>query len=70
MKLVTFEKRSPFSGDLHSMTMLVRPDDYHRWKSGRALIQNAMPYLTNGEREFLITGITPDEWAAAFGEAQ
>ena len=38
------------------------------WMSGGRLIQDAMPHLTDDEREFIMTGITPDEWDEAFGE--
>lgn len=34
---------------------------YKRWKSG-ALIQNALPELTDDQREFLMSGLTPAEW--------
>ena len=33
------------------------------WEGGM-LIQNAMPNLCEDEREFIMTGITPDEWDA------
>lgn len=39
------------------------------WQNG-ALIQNAMPELTADEREFLLTGMTPEEWDATFGEEE
>jgi hypothetical protein len=32
------------------------------------LIQDAFPYLTASEREFIMTGITDKEWKDAFGE--
>ncbi len=35
---------------------------------GGALLQNAFPNLTPGEREFIKTGITQAEWVAIFGE--
>ena len=35
------------------------------WKGGR-LIQQAMPQLSADDREFVKTGITASEWAAAF----
>ena len=35
------------------------------WKNG-ALIQLAMPDLTPDQREFLKTGITPDDWDRLF----
>jgi hypothetical protein len=31
-------------------------------------IQDAFPFLKAEEREFLISGITPAEWKATFGE--
>jgi len=39
--------------------------DYDAWQKGK-LIQNAMPYLTPSEREFLMTGITAEEWDNVF----
>jgi hypothetical protein len=27
-----------------------------------------MPHLTNEEREFLITGYTPEDWESIFGD--
>jgi hypothetical protein len=60
-------KRSPFSREYHTMTMTLNDEQYSDWKCG-VLIQNAMPHLTANEREFLITGITPEEWDDTFGE--
>jgi|TARA_B100000131_G_scaffold240447_1_gene232745 hypothetical protein len=37
------------------------------WESG-VLIQDAMPHLNADEREFIKTGITPEEWDETFGE--
>lgn len=37
------------------------------WQQG-ALIQNAMPNISDDEREFILTGLLPDEWEALFGE--
>ena len=33
-----------------------------------ALIQDAFPYLTNGQRELMLTGINDEMWNDAFGE--
>jgi hypothetical protein len=30
------------------------------------MIDQAIPHLTADEREFIMTGITPEEWAKAF----
>jgi len=37
------------------------PADYLAWMNG-ALIQEAFPYLTTDEREFIDTGLIGDEW--------
>jgi hypothetical protein len=34
----------------------------------KKLIQNIVPNLTMNEREFLMTGITEEEWNNTFGE--
>lgn len=31
-------------------------------------VQDAFPYLSSDEREFILTGITPEEWNQVFGE--
>jgi hypothetical protein len=41
---------------------------FYRWLVNRVFVQDAFKYLSNEEREFLITGITPDEWKEMFGE--
>ncbi len=50
-----------------SVTMKVNPEDYARWEAGE-LIQVAMPYLSEGEREFLISGFCEPCFDAMFGE--
>ena len=40
---------------------------FYRWADG-ALIQDAFPWLMPDEREFIKTGITPEEWNNIFGE--
>ena len=39
-------------------------------RSEGALIQNVYPFLTPDEREFLITGITPEIWDEVFGKGE
>lgn len=36
-----------------------------RWKAGE-LIQNVMPHLSADDREFLMTGLTPEDWEEMF----
>jgi hypothetical protein len=35
-----------------------------RWTKSRETIQSVLPHLTAAQREFLISGITPDEWSS------
>lgn len=59
------KKQSMFSGEIRVMDIPVTQDQIDRWVNGE-LIQNAMPNLTADEREFIMTGITPEEWDNAF----
>jgi len=58
-------KTSPFSGNTNVMEIDVTQEQLSSWESG-VLIQNAMPNLSADEREFIMTGITPEEWDSAF----
>ena len=62
-------KTSPFSGNTNVMEIDVTQEQIALWESG-TLIQNAMPHLTPDEREFIMTGITPDEWNNAFSDEE
>lgn len=58
-------RTSPFSGNTNSMEIEVTQEQLSSWENG-VLIQNAMPNLSADEREFIMTGITPEEWDSAF----
>jgi hypothetical protein len=62
-------RTSPFSGNTNSMEIEVTQEQLSSWENG-TLIQNAMPNLSADEREFIMTGITPSEWAEAFGSSE
>ena len=62
---VHVSKISMMSGEENTMSMTFTRQQYDAWKAGQ-LIQDAMPQLSAEEREFLMTGITPDEWDEAF----
>jgi hypothetical protein len=42
---------------------------WYDWMMGMH-IQNAFPFLTPSEREFLLTGLTDKEWKELFGEGE
>ena len=61
-------RTSPFTGITRTKDILVTEDQLARWQRGER-IQNVMPYLSASDREFIMTGITDDEWDNAFGES-
>ena len=54
-------KTSMFSGVEHQMDLPITAAQFRRWEEGE-LIQNVFPDLTHGQREYIMTGITEDEW--------
>jgi len=54
-------RKSPFSGKTNTIHVNVTPEGLAAYKAG-ALIQVAFPNLSADEREFIMTGITPDEF--------
>ena len=60
------QKASPITGELNSMEIDVTLQQINDWQRG-ALIQDVMPDLTVDEREFMISGMTPEEWTSVFG---
>jgi hypothetical protein len=59
-------KQSRISGKISSMDLDITSEQLARIEAGIELIQNIVPHLSSDEREFLITGITPDEWNELF----
>ena len=59
-------KKSMFSGEWNTIDIPVSQWQIDAWESG-TLIQDAMPNLSADQREFLKTGVTPDEWINTFG---
>jgi len=57
----TIERKSPLTGKVNALEITMDPADYLAWQNG-ALIQEAFPYLTTDEREFIKTGLIGDEW--------
>jgi uncharacterized NAD-dependent epimerase/dehydratase family protein len=54
-------KMSIITGIEHTLEVDVTDSQLREWESG-VVIQRAMPELSADMREFLITGITPEEW--------
>lgn len=61
-------RTSLLTGVTRSREIDVTAEQWARWKEGE-LIQDAMPHLSVEDREFLLSGSTPDEWGAVFHDA-
>ena len=58
-------RTSPFTGTTITINIDVTQAQLDAWQAG-TLIQDAMPNLSPDEREFIKTGITPEEWEELF----
>jgi hypothetical protein len=56
---------SLLSRKTHTLDIDVTEDQIERWRAG-ANIQDAMPHLSAADREFVMSGITDEEWKAHF----
>ena len=65
--MATITRKSQLSGNTNSMELDVTQAQLDRWQDGE-LIQDVFPHLNADEREFIKTGITPQEWSDTFGE--
>lgn len=63
-------KTSTLTGKPNSMKLEISFQQWERLEKGEELIQDVLPHLSRGEREFLITGITPQEWKEQIGEEE
>ena len=66
MMMVT--RKSMMSGEVRTLNLDVTNQQLQRWRAGE-LIQNVMPKLTPSEREFIITGVTDEEWEESMRES-
>ena len=55
-----------FTGVERTLDLPITEEQLSAWKDG-TLIQDAMPKLSADEREFIMTGVTAEEWDNEFG---
>jgi hypothetical protein len=61
-------RKSVISGIERTRDIPVNPEDMIKWQSGMGCIQDLMPYLNDVDLDFILSGITQDEWSKAFKE--
>ena len=60
------QRKSAYSGKVRSKDIPVAPDDWALYETGMVCITEAMPYLSDRDREFILSGIVEGEWEEAF----
>jgi hypothetical protein len=71
--MVTITRKSPFTGQLNTMHINIGEAEFRAGmvaKINGMNVQDAFPTLDADEREFIMTGITPQEWADSFGSEE
>ena len=62
-------RKSFLTGIERTLEIPVTQEQLSKWESG-LLIQDAMPNLTPDQREFILTGVTSEEWDESLGEEE
>jgi hypothetical protein len=63
-------KVSQLTGDKNTLELDVTIEQLERFENRKETgeyVQTIFPHLSKGEREFLLTGVTPTEWIETFG---
>lgn len=61
-------RTSQATGVTRTMDLPVTEDQLITLMTTNALVQDIFPELTEGQREFIMTGITDEEWEEIFNE--
>ena len=73
--MVRVTKESPVTGRMISMFVNTTQEKINQWNEwnrseGTPLVQEYFPEITKGQREFLLTGIPPNEWEEIFPDKE
>ena len=61
-------RTSMLTGKTHTREIKCNEFQLSIYASGKYLIQDVFPMLSDDDREFIKTGATPEEWAELFPE--
>lgn len=60
---------SQLTGNKYTLDLPVTEEQMYRFWNGE-LVQNVFPHLAAAEREFILNGITSEEWTNMFGSGE
>jgi len=63
-------RTSKLTGTTRTKLIDITPEELNKWRDSKnlVLIQDAFPNLSATDREFILTGITDDEWNKYLGQ--
>jgi len=64
------KRTSPLTGEEHTRDIPCTEEQYNAWLMGRGHIQDIMPNVSVDDREFIMTGYTPEDWACLFPDTE
>lgn len=67
--MTRFYRESPLTGKVNVRDIPITHDQWELFKNDARVIQLAFPYLSESDREFLLSGYTDEDWDAEFGES-
>ena len=62
-------RKSPVTGKMNHRDIDITFEQYDAWANGE-LIQDAMPHLSVEDREFIVSGCTPEDFDFLFPEEE
>lgn len=62
-------KASALSGNINTREIDCTQEQMENFLNGTK-VQDAFPHLSADDREFILSGITPEEWNEVFGEEE
>ena len=69
--MIQVTRKSLISGKTNTMSLPITQEHLDIYETvGDILIQDAFPNLNAEQREFILSGITPQEWNDTFGEEE
>jgi hypothetical protein len=63
-------RKSQLTGNTHTMDLNVTETQLNQYFSGLGHVHVIFSHLVPEEREFIMTGITPQEWEQMFGKPE
>lgn len=62
------KRKSILTGEMNTRDIPLNPDDMMLYQLEMGTVDDLMPYLSDTDRTFIMTGITDEEWQDAFAD--